>query len=174
MKSIVFGILIIVFAVTSCSRDDDSLQRIDQILNVYMKNGSNNQDLLNNKKTGSYTSYTVNDIFGDRDNSPVSIPLKMTTDSVFYMEYIAGAKRIKMDSVSPSNPGTGNSYHSQMQITFVKTINNATETTIDILEIQYRKSPTLFQVSKVLYNGKEEFSKDADAPNSINTVTIVK
>ncbi|AZA78384.1 hypothetical protein EG347_13105 [Chryseobacterium sp. G0186] len=173
MKNIVFGILVIVFALTSCGSDDESLQRIDQIMNIYMKS-STNPDLLNSKKTGSYASYSVNDMFGTRDDSPVSIPLKMTTDSVFYMEYIAGAKRRRLDSVSPSNPGTGNSYNSRMQITLRKTINNTTETTIDTMEIQYRQSPTLFQVSKVIYNGKEKFSKEADAPNSINTVTIVK
>lgn len=173
MKNIVFGILVIVFALTSCGSDDESLQRIDQVLNIYMKS-STNPDLLNSKKAGSYTSYSVNDLFGDRDVSPVSIPLKMTTDSIFYMEYIAGAKRRRLDSVSPSNPGTGNSYRSQMAITLNKTVNNTTQATIDIIEIQYRKSPTLFQVSKVLYNGTEQFSKEEGAPNSINTITIVK
>lgn len=173
MRNIVFGILVIVSALISCGQDEESLQRIDQILNIYMKSDTN-PDLLNSKKAGSYTSYSVNDMFGTRDDSPVTIPLRMTTDSVFYMEYIAGAKRRRMDSVSPSNPGTGNSYNSRMMVTLRKTVNNTTETTVDTLEIQYRKSPILFQVSKVIYNGKEKFSKEADAPNSINTVTIVK
>ncbi|AZB00567.1 hypothetical protein EG359_13480 [Chryseobacterium joostei] len=173
MRNIVFGILVIVSALISCGQDEESLQRIDQILNIYMKSDTN-PDLLNSKKAGSYTSYSVNDMFGTRDDSPVTIPLRMTTDSVFYMEYIAGAKRRRLDSVSPSNPGTGNSYNSRMMVTLRKTVNNTTETTVDTLEIQYRKSPTLFQVSKVIYNGKEKFSKEADAPNSINTVTIVK
>ncbi|PWN61379.1 hypothetical protein [Chryseobacterium oncorhynchi] len=173
MRNIVFGILVIVSALISCGQDEESLQRIDQIMNVYIKSDTN-PDLLNSKKAGSYTSYSVNDMFGTRDDSPVTIPLRMRTDSVFYMEYIAGAKRRRMDSVSPSNPGTGNSYNSRMMITLRKTVNNTTETTVDTMEIQYRQSPTLFQVSKVIYNGKEKFSKEADAPNSINNVTIVK
>ncbi|MEF9480466.1 hypothetical protein OWR28_24760 [Chryseobacterium sp. 1B4] len=45
---------------------------------------------------------------------------------------------------------------------------------MDTLEVQYRNTPTVFQVSKVLYNRVQVFSKDADAPTSINTVTITK
>ncbi|WP_333596488.1 hypothetical protein [Chryseobacterium flavum] len=173
MRNIIFGILVLGFALLSCKSDDESLQRIDQILNMYMKNSAG-QDLLNSKKPGSYNGYSVNDMFGDRDVSPVNVSLKMTPDSVFYMEYIAGAKRIRLDSVSPSNPGTGNSYYSRMTLELRRTVNSVSDTIIDTLEIQYRKSPTLFQVSKVLYNKKEVFSKEAEAPNSINTFTIVK
>ncbi|WP_426476352.1 hypothetical protein ACP3T3_13435 [Chryseobacterium sp. CBSDS_008] len=161
-----------VFALISCKNDDDSLQRIDQVLNIYMKNSAG-QDLLNSKKTGSYTGFSVNDVFGTKDISPVSIPLKMTTDSLFYMEYLAGAKRRRMDSISPDNPGTGTSYYSRMQITFTKST-NVNENVTGTLEVQYRNTPTLFQVSKVLYDGNEVFSKGADAPTSINTVTITK
>lgn len=174
MRNIILGILIVAFAITSCSRDDDSLQRIDQVLNVYI-NSSTNPDLLNAKKKGSYTSYSVNDVFGSRDNSPVIIPLKMTQDSLFYMEYIAGAKRRRMDSISPDNPGTGTSFFSRMDIAFTrKKDDNTTEQIVDRLEVQYRMSSSLFQVSKVLYNGVEKFSKEENAPTSINVVTITK
>ncbi|ASE63066.1 hypothetical protein EGY07_22030 [Chryseobacterium indologenes] len=166
------GILVAIFALVSCKSDDDSLQRIDQVLNIYMKNAAG-QDLLNQKKPGSYTGYAVNDIFGTRDISPVTIPLRMTADSLFYMEYLAGAKRRRMDSISPDNPGTGNSYFSRMQITFTKST-NVNDNVTGILEVQYRNTPTLFQVSKVLYDGTEVFSKNADAPTSINTFTITK
>ncbi|PXW13444.1 MULTISPECIES: hypothetical protein [Chryseobacterium] len=166
------GIFVAFFALISCKNDDDSLQRIDQALNIYMKNSAG-QDLLNSKKTGSFTGYSVNDIFGNKDNSPVNISLRMTTDSLFYMDYLAGAKRRKLDSISPENPGTGTSYHSKMLITFTKST-NVNDNVTGILEIQYRNTPTVFQVSKVLYDGNEVFSKNADAPTSINTVTITK
>lgn len=172
MMKYFWSILVVVFALISCKSDDDSLQRIDQVLNIYMRNSAG-QDLLNSKKAGSYTGFSVNDIFGAKDNSPVSIPLKMTTDSLFYMEYLAGAKRRRLDSISPDNPGTGNSYYSRMQITFTKST-NASDNVVDTLEVQYRNTPTVFQVSKVLYNRVQVFSKDADAPTSINTVTITK
>lgn len=167
-----WSILVAVFALIGCKSDDDSLQRIDQALNIYVKNSAG-QDLLNSKKAGSFTGYSVNDIFGNKDNSPVSISLRMTTDSLFYMDYLAGAKRRRLDSISPDNPGTGTSYFSRMQITYTKSTNVA-ENVIDTLEIQYRNTPTVFQVSKVLYNRVPVFSKDADAPTSINTVTITK
>jgi hypothetical protein len=173
MMKYFWSILIIIFALISCKSDDDSLQRIDQIMNIYMKNSAG-QDLLNSKKAGSYTGYSVNDLLGDKDVSPVSIPLKVTTDSLFYLEYIAGAKRKKLDSVSPENPGTGNLYVSRMLLTLSKKVNDETETTEDELEIHYRNTPTAFQVSEVLYNKELVFSKEADTPNSINTVTIVK
>ncbi|QIY91948.1 hypothetical protein [Chryseobacterium gallinarum] len=173
MRNIVFGILILGCALLSCKSDDESLQRIDQILNIYMKSNTN-PDLLNSKKTGSYSGFSVNDMFGNRDVSPVNVPLRMTPDSLFYMEYIAGAKRRRLDSVSPASPGTGTSFHSKMTLALRTTVNNVTDTIVDTLEIQYRMSPTLFQVSKVLYNSKEVFSKSADAPNSINTVIIEK
>jgi len=161
-----WSILIIVFALISCKSDDESLQRIDQVMNIYMKSNTN-PDLLNAKKSGSYTAYSVNDMLGDRDISPVSIPLKMRPDSTFYMEYISGAKRRKLDSA-------GTTYYSRMRLTLSKNVNNVPENTFDTLEIHYRNSLEVFQVSQVLYNRKLMFSKEAGAANSINEVTIVK
>lgn len=167
-----WSIFVAVFALVSCKSDDDSLQRVDQVLNIYMKNSAG-QDLLNNKLTGSYTGFSVNDVFGTKDISPVSISLRTSPESLFYMEYLAGAKRRRLDSISPENPGTGNSYYSRMRITFTKST-NVSDNVIGLLEVQYRNTPTAFQVSKVLYDGTEVFSKNADAPTSINTVTITK
>lgn len=167
MRNIVFGILVIFFALTSCSQDDESLQRIDQVLNIYMKS-TTNQDLLNAKKNGSYSSFSVNDFLGDKDVSPVNtFALKMRQDSTYYLEYIAGAKRKKFDSA-------GTTYYSRMRVTLTKTVDNKPESTIDTLEIHYRNSPNLFQVSKVFYNKKPVFSKEADNPAWINNVTITK
>ncbi|GEN66951.1 MULTISPECIES: hypothetical protein [Chryseobacterium] len=173
MRNFVFGILVMAFALLSCKSDDESLQRIDQIMNIYMVNSAG-QDLLNSKKPGSFSGYSVNDSLGDRDISPVNIPLRMRADSTFYMEYIAGAKRKRLDSVSPDNPGTGNSYYSVMTLGLRRTVNNVADTITDRLRIEYRKTPTLFQVSKVYYNDVLQFSKEADQPNSINTFTITK
>lgn len=168
MKKIFLYILLVSCVVISCGSDDDSLQRIDQILNIYMKSDTS-PDLLNAKKSGSFTSYTVNDMLGDKDNSPVTtIPLRMRQDSVFYIEYIAGAKRRKFDSA-------GTTYYSRMRVTLNQIINNTSQAVAtDILEIHYRNTPEAFQVSEVLYNTESVFSKDAGTPNSINNVTIVK
>lgn len=167
MKNVVFGILVVLFALLSCKReDDDSIQKIDQILDLYMKNNAG-QDLLNGKKAGSFSSYAVNDIFGDADNSPVSIPLKMTSDSLFYMEYITGAKRKILDSVSPEN----RTYYSRLALSLRRTVNNVADTVNDVVEIQYHWTPTVFEVSKVYYNDTLRFTKQPGGPN---VVTIVK
>lgn len=168
MRNIVFGLLVIAFALVSCKSDDDSLQRIDQILNIYMKSDTN-PDLLNAKKSGSFTSFSVNDMLGDNVSSPVTtIPLRMRQDSVYYIEYIAGAKRKKFDSA-------GTTYYSRMAVTLNRTVNNAQQPVVtDILEIHYRNSPEIFQVSEVLYNTKSVFTKESGTPNSINNVTITK
>lgn len=166
---IVFKLIGILFLTVSCGSDEDSLQRIDQIMNFYMKNSAG-QDLLNAKKAGSYTAYSVNDDNGATDASPVSIPLKMTTDSLYYFEYLSGAKRILMDSISPENK----TYHSNLTFSLSRTVDNQVVTVTDAMEIRYRWTPSLFQVSEVLYNGQVVFSKTADEPNAINTFTIIK
>ncbi|KMQ63343.1 hypothetical protein ACM40_00535 [Chryseobacterium sp. BLS98] len=166
---LLFQLIALLFLTVSCGSDEDSLQRIDQILNIYIKNSAG-QDLLNAKKNGSYSSYAVNDAFGATDVSPVSVPLKVTTDSLYYFEYIRGAKRMTMDSLGPDN----RTYHSKMAFALRRTVNNVVETTIDSMEIRYRWTPSVFQVSEVLYNNQVVFTKAADAPNAINTVTIIK
>lgn len=159
----------ILFLLISCGRDDDSLQRIDQIMNIYVTNEAG-QDLLNAKKPGSYTGYSVNDIDGDKDISPVPVSLKMTADSLYYFEYIAGAKRKVFDSISPDSKN----FRSRMTFTYSRKEGEQTVTESDVMEIHYRWTPSLFQISEVLYNGNPVFSKGADEPNSINKVTIVK
>jgi hypothetical protein len=50
-----------------------------------------------------------------------------------------------------------------MQLTLSRNVNNTTQTTVDQLEIHYRNTPTVFQVSEVLYNQQSIFTKDASA-----------
>jgi len=165
MKNIIFGILVVFFAFLSCRNDDDDLQKIDQILTIYMKSSSG-QDLLNPNKSGSYISYTVNDVFGTTDNAPVSIPLKLSSDSLYYMEYIAGAKRITDDSLSDTR-----TYRSRMALALRRTVNSVTDTINDTLDIEYRWTSSVFEVSKVYYNKQLQFTKE---PGGSNVVTIVK
>ncbi|ASK31006.1 hypothetical protein CEY12_13220 [Chryseobacterium sp. T16E-39] len=168
MRNIAFGILVVFFALLSCKSDDDDIQRIDQIFNLYMKNSAG-QDLLNPKKTGSYASIAMNDINGLTDNAPVSFALKATADSTLYIEYIAGARRITLDSLSPEN----RTYESSITLTLTKPTSTTTppEVTTDVLKIQYHWTPTVFEVSKVFYNDKLEFTKQPGLPN---VVTIEK
>lgn len=166
---VILKLIAVLFLTVSCGSDDESLQRIDQVMNFYMKNSAG-QDLLNGKKTGSYTAYSVNDANGLADIAPVSIPLKMTTDSLYYFEYLRGARRVILDSVSPENK----TYKSNLTFSLSRTVNSQVVTVTDAMEIRYRWTPSLFQVSEVRYNGQVVFSKAADAPNAINTFTIIK
>ncbi|KMQ66822.1 hypothetical protein ACM46_04795 [Chryseobacterium angstadtii] len=165
----ILKLIAVLFITVSCGSDEDSLQRIDQITNFYMKNTAG-QDLLNAKKAGSFTSYSVNDNNGLTDSAPVSIPLKMTTDSLYYFEYIRGARRVILDSVSPENK----TYRSNLTFSLNRTVNGQAVTVTDVMEIRYRWTPSLFQVSEVLYNNQVVFTKGADEPNAINTFTIIK
>lgn len=161
-----FKLIIVLTFLFSCRSDDDELQKVDQIFNLYMKDSAG-QDLLNKNKEGSFFSYSVNDALGDTDVAAVSIPLKMTSDSLYYMEYIAGAKRKTIDSISPDD----RTYHSVLELQLRRTVNNVTDTINDVMEIQYHWTPSVFEISKVYYNGELKFMKEPNAPN---VVTIVK
>lgn len=167
MRNIAFGILVVLFALLSCRSDDDDLQKIDQIFNLYMKN-SVGQDLLNAKKSGSYSSITMNDVNGLADIAPVSFSLKATADSTLYIEYIAGARRITVDSISPED----RTYESQITLALTKKLTETTnDVTNDVLRIQYHWTPSVFEVSKVYYNNELKFTKQPGVPN---VVTITK
>lgn len=167
MRNIIFGFLVIFCAFLGCKTDDDDVQRIDQILNIYMKNGAG-RDLLNNKKDSTYFTYSMNDVNGIKDLAPVNSSLKATADSTLFIEYIAGARRIGLDSLNPDNK----IYHSVITVSLIKRLNNTILDTInDRLEIQYRMTPTVFEVSRVYYNDTLRFTKQDGTPN---VVTIVK
>ncbi|UPQ74406.1 MULTISPECIES: hypothetical protein [Chryseobacterium] len=167
MKNIFFGVLVIFFAFLSCRTEDDDLQNIDQILNIYMKNTSG-RDLFKNKKDSSYFTYSMNDDNGAADLAPVNSSLRATGDSTLFIEYIAGARRIGIDTLNPDNK----IYRSDITVSLIKRLNNtALDTIEDKLRIEYRMTPSVFEVSKVYYNGTLRFTKQ---PGSPNVVTIVK
>ncbi|WP_346983456.1 hypothetical protein [Chryseobacterium sp. POE27] len=167
MKNIFFGLLVVFFAFLSCSTGDDELQRVDQILNIYMKNKAG-RDLFHQKKDLTYFTYSFNDVNGVADLAPVSSTLKATTDSTLFIEYIAGAKRIGIDTLNPDNK----IYRSQITVALIKRLNNTILDTItEDLKIDYRMTPSVFEVSKVYYNDTLRFSKQEGSPN---VVTIVK
>ncbi|WP_228445120.1 hypothetical protein [Chryseobacterium shandongense] len=167
MKNIFFGVLLVFCAFLSCRTGDDELQNIDQILNVYMKNKSG-RDLFKNKKDSTYFTYSMNDDNGVADIAPVSSSLRATADSMLFIEYIAGARRIGIDTLDPDNKF----YRSDITVSLIKRLNNTVLDTIeDQLTIEYRMTPSVFEVSKVYYNDTLRFTKQAGSPN---VVTIVK
>ena len=164
MKNVFFITIIVFFAFLSCRSDEDSVQKIDQVINLYID--SLGQDMLNSKVPGSYTNSQMNDVYGLTDNAPVSFTIKKDADTLSYIEYLAGAKRIGIDSTASSK-----TYESKVALFLTKKVNDSSKVTNDTITIQYLSTPQLFQVSKIWYNGILQFTKVDDQPN---TVKIVK
>lgn len=164
MKNVFFLTIIIFFAFLSCRSNEDSVQRIDQVINLYID--SLGQDMLNSKVPGSYSNSRMNDVYGLTDNAPVSFTIKKDADTISYIEYLAGAKRIGIDS-----SGTSKTYESKVALFLTKKVNDTNRVTNDTITIQYLSTPELFQVSKLWYNGVLQFTKVEGQPN---TVKIVK
>lgn len=161
MKNIFFVALMTFFLFLGCRNNDNDLQKIDQILNLYIDSAGH--DMLNNTIAGSYSNIQGNDIYGLTDNAPVSFNNKKDADTVNYLEYLAGARRIPIDSV-----GDLKTYESRIALILTRRVNDST-TTInnDTMKIEYTSSPRLFQVSKVYYNDVLKFTKIEGEPNIV-------
>lgn len=161
MKNLFFTLLMVFFALISCRNDESNLQKIDQIIHLYIDSAG--QDMLNSNIPGSYVSVQGNDMYGLLDNAPVNFSNRKDADTVNYLEYLAGARRIGIDAV-----GDVKNYESKIALILTKKVNNTTNAvTKDLLTIQYSSTPTSFQVSKVYYNNILKFTKVEGEPNII-------
>ena len=161
MKNLFFLMLVAFLGFISCRNDENDVQKIDQVMQLYID--SLGQDMLNVKLPGSYTSTSINDVYGLTDNAPVTFSVKKDADTVSFIEYVAGAKRIRIDSTELSK-----TYESKIALTLIKSINDSVKrTTNDTMTIQYLSTPTLFEISKVWYNDVLQFNKVEGQPNVI-------
>ena len=164
MKNLFFLAMIVFLGFLSCRSDEEAVQKIDQIINLYVD--SLGQDMLNAKISGSYISSSMNDVYGLTDSAPVTFSVKKDADTINYIEYLAGAKRIGIDSSESFK-----TYESKIALLLTKKINDSTRrSTNDTLTIQYRSTPTLFQVSKIWYNNVLHFTKVEGEPNILKIV----
>ncbi|PZU81084.1 MAG: hypothetical protein DI529_15965 [Chryseobacterium sp.] len=161
--SIILSAIILLF---SCRGDEEEIQVIDQVLNLYMKNSAG-QDLLNTNIDGSYSSAALYDLLNETALTSVTSSLLKDSNGVIYMEYLAGATRLLKDSVSPSQK----TFESEVIIRLSKTVDEETVVDDDTIRIEYNWTPTLFQLSKLWYNDELKFTKVQGQPN---IVTIVK
>ena len=92
MKNVFSLFAIAFFAFLSCRNDEATVQKIDQIIQLYID--SADQDMLNTNIKGGYTNARMNDVYGLTDTAPVNFSPKKDNDTVSYIEYIAGARRI--------------------------------------------------------------------------------
>lgn len=160
--SIIFSAIIMLL---SCRGDEDEIQIIDQVLNLYMKNSAG-EDLLNTNLDNAY-SVTFLDLLNEESLATVSTSLLKDADTIRYIDYDAGATRVLTDSVSPQQK----TYQSQMIIRLSKTVDEETVVDDDTIKIEYNWTPSLFQLSKLWYNDELKFTKVQGQPN---IVTIVK
>jgi hypothetical protein len=165
MKNLFFGILLGCFALMGCRSDEDSFQKIDQVMSFYIQD-ANGKNLLIPNKIGSFTTVAMNDMLAPIDNAPVSNSVKTVSDSLQYIEYIAGATRQLENGGETEN----RIYRSQIRVDLIKKLTDSTFADVDndTLQIFYRWTPAVFEVSKVLYNNSElQVTKDSENRNVV-------
>ncbi|MCX8522855.1 hypothetical protein OF897_02835 [Chryseobacterium formosus] len=163
--------LLMLFGLTlfSCGSDEDSLQKIDQIMNIYIQDASGNNLLIPNK-IGSYSTVGFNDELAPKDDAPISMSRKeVIIDSIYNLEYISGATREFVEDAADGSK----IYKSDLEVSLIKKLSDTQNAPVvlDRLVIFYRSSANVFEVSRVLYNNQQVFTKIPDQPN---TITIIK
>ena len=146
----------------ACRTDDSPIQEIDQTLEIFVDSAG--IDMLNKNLPLAYQSIIWNDINGLTDNTPVSYNLLKTTDTINYLQYIAGAKRILIDSSNLDKK----LYQSKIAIKFSKPTPNAAVYVVnDTMVINYSFSPERFHIDNVIYNNAQVFTKSVNGENKI-------
>ncbi len=163
MKNVLFFLSIILLSAVSCrSENPDDIQRIDQVLNIYID--SLGQDMLDNTIPGSYITVSMNDVDGLTDNAPVQVNLMKDEANVSFIKYTAGATRTLVETM----PDNSQLYRSRIALNMRKQLNDSVQAvTNDTLELNYSLTPQVFQLSTAFYNGIPVFSKTPGAPNVI-------
>ena len=161
MKNVFFLLVILGFGLFSCRNDDEVVQDIDQVVQIYIDSAG--QDMLNTNIEGGYTDIRMNDVNGFTDSAPVTFSFKKDKDTLNYIEYIAGARRIGVDSSAAFK-----TYESTVALILNKRTSDSTTVVIyDTVRLQYNSTPELFQISKVWYNNVLKFTKVEGAPNVV-------
>ena len=158
--NILFLKFLVLASIVSCRTDDSPIREIDQTLQIFVDSAG--IDMLNSNLPLAYESVSFNDINGLTDNTPVSFSTLKTTDTLSYLQYISGAKRILIDSSNLDRK----LYQSKIALTFSKTTpNNALFTVNDTMIINYSFTPERFQIENVIYNNSQIFTKTIDGEN---------
>ena len=80
MKNVFFLSFLIIFALLSCRNDEAGVQKIDQIIRLYIDSAG--QDMLNSNIQGGYTNIRMNDVYGLTDSAPVNFGTKKDQDTL--------------------------------------------------------------------------------------------
>ncbi|WP_018674804.1 hypothetical protein [Riemerella columbina] len=161
--------LLLILCLCACRGNEDTIQEIDQTLQIFVKNSAG-EDLLHPKTSNYFFSYTIDDLGGQYSKVPIrsGYTTMVNKDSIYYIQYIAGATRNLKDSISPDLKY----YTSDISITWNKKVNDSvTQSTTDTLNILYQWKPERFAIQEVFVNKTKVFEKQQGKDN---TVTIVK
>lgn len=162
-------LLLLLIVAISCRGDESDLQKIDQVINVYITN-SDGQDLLNSDLDGSYISYELWDLNGTYDLTEITSGFSLETDDddVNFIEYISGATRVLTDSISPELKY----YQSEFSVNLEREIDEDNTTfDIDTMTVNYLWTNSTFEVSTIYWDEELVFTKTEGEPN---TVKIIK
>lgn len=168
MKLKILHFSVISMLLFSCRGEDvNDLQKIDQVVNLYISD-SNGEDLLNTENTNAYKTISLQDL-NDPNTALKAITtfsIKKDVTNISYLDYAAGATRLLLSNAGqyPEN------YQSEFYINLTKSVNDTDITDRDTIKIQYSSEPTLFKVSKIWYNNKLVFSKVSDEANIVKIV----
>lgn len=161
-RNLLAVIFVALLAVISCRSEEDSLQQIDQVLHFYIDSAG--IDMLNENVSGAYTSYSFNDVYGLTDNAPVSFTEVLDEDSLYFLKYVAGARRIAVDSTDTNHK----TLQSKIAMQFVTKINDSVnKIQYDTLVLNYNFTPEVFQIQEAIFNGNTIFTKISGNPNII-------
>lgn len=165
MKQIFPFLILALVTLFSCRQDEETLQNIDQVLNIYVKDASG-KDLLNSKIKTNYSNVALLDLLAKTDQQPVNTVILADKDSVRFVEYVAGATRLIKDSINKDSK----SYYSSMIMRFTKIENDKPVVDDDTIRIEYQWTPQKFEVSKMYHSNRLVFIKSASQPNIVSIV----
>lgn len=149
----------------ACRGEDlESIQKIDQVLHIYIKDAQGN-DLLNPERAEAFQSVEFKDMQAEYDRVAVSVSKKQDSAKVFYYEYITGANRLPL----PNATDQRKTYQSTLAVQYRLSATSDIEE--DIMSLSYEWTPQIFQLKSVTYNDKVIFEKTAEG---ISTITIQK
>ena len=157
-------LLLLLLGLPACRGEGDTVQQIDQVLKIYVKNATG-KDLLKKDSPEAYYSVELKDLGALRDRVSLSVTQKTDTDLVDYKEYIAGAIR----TLQTGGNEMIKIYKSDIAVQFKTTA--SAEIQEDVMRIYYEWTPERFQIKSIIYNNVPIFQKIDGQPNSI---TIVK
>lgn len=149
----------LIFLFLSC-RGEDSFegQKIDQVVQIYLKSSSGENLLDPNREP----VYSVSFIDLDAERAGVSVSTQKKQDSIngFYLEYVAGAARIE-----EAFPGGESGYRSTLQMISRDGVESVEE--IDTLVLRYSSTPEEFTIQQILLNDTLRFQRSGQTLNQI-------